>query len=203
MSKKYKILFILIGLFILDAIFVITNNINIIDYTVYNSIRSLNSDFFDYFFRFITIFGNVDVVLLILVILNIKLSRKDAITCDILACVSTISNLIIKNIIQRSRPDVLRLIEIDGFSFPSGHSMIAITLYGYLFYIVNRKVNNKKIKIILEIFILLLIIGICLSRIYLGVHYFTDIFGGVMLGLAELIFIILLDNKSSGGDKSV
>ncbi len=203
MSKKYKILFILIGLFILDAIFVITNNINIIDYTVYNSIRSLNSDFFDYFFRFITIFGNVDVVLLILVILNIKLSRKDAITCDILACVSTISNLIIKNIIQRSRPDVLRLIEIDGFSFPSGHSMIAITLYGYLFYIVNRKVNNKKIKIILEIFILLLIIGICLSRIYLGVHYFTDIFGGVMLGLAELIFIILLDNKFSGGDKSV
>ena len=188
MKKKYIIPSILILLFIIDMILVLSNNVLWFDKTIYNLVRSISNPFIDKYFIFITKLANTTVVIIILAILNIKLCRKDAIKCDILTITSVGTNTIIKNIIKRSRPDVLKLIKQGGYSFPSGHTMIVVTLYGYLFYLLGN-VSNKKLRIVLRILLLWLIINICISRIYVGVHYASDIVGGLTLGLAELYII--------------
>lgn len=86
-----------------------------------------------------------------------------------------ILNRILKLIIARPRPQRLKLVLENGYSFPSGHSMISFAFYGFLIYLINKKVKNKKIKYPLIIFLSLLILFIGISRIYLGVHYVTDV----------------------------
>ena len=108
---------------------------------------------------------------------------------------SVIFNTIIKNIIRRDRPEVLRLISQGGYSYPSGHTMITMCCYGYLFYYVFNFVKNKYLRIILLIVLSLLIISIPISRIYLGVHYFSDIIGGLLLGGCILFIVIKYGNK--------
>ena len=203
MNKKYILLIFLIILFIIDAILVVSSNIIWFDTTIYNAVRSINNSFFDKYFTFITSFANAKTILIVLAILNIKLPRKDAIMCDILTIVSVCTNTILKYIFIRERPDVLRLIKQGGYSFPSGHSMVSVMLYGYLLYLVRNKIKDKKLKIVLEILLGMLILSICASRIYVGVHYASDVFGGIVIGLALLILIILLDKKYSGGEKGV
>ena len=200
LNKKYILLIFLIILFIIDAVLVINNQVGWFDNTIYNAVRSINNSFFDQYFNFFTILGNPVSIIILLVVLNIFLSRKDAIMCDILSITSVITNTIIKNIVRRDRPNVLRLVSEHGFSFPSGHSMISLTLYGYLFYISFTKIKNNKIRIITSTMLLFLIVNICISRIYVGVHYSSDVLGGVLLGLFELILIIHFNNKLNGGE---
>ena len=92
---------------------------------------------------------------------------------------------------MRPRPDHLRLIKQNGYSYPSGHSMISIAVYGFLIYYVYHKVKNKALKIALIILLSLLIILIGISRIYVGVHYPSDVLGGYTLSLLIIIVVIL------------
>ena len=109
-------------------------------------------------------------------------------------------NTIIKNIIQRPRPDHLRLIKQGGYSFPSGHSMIAVCVYGTLIYLVHKKVKNKKIKILLEVLLTLLILLIGISRIYVGVHYPSDVLTGYLISIIILIVNISALEKQFRGN---
>ena len=110
----------------------------------------------------------------------------------------TLVNQVIKHIIRRPRPNVLRLVEESGYSFPSGHSMVSMAFYGIIIYLVYKNVSNKYLKWILIILLSLLILSIGFSRIYVGVHYFTDVAGGFLLGLAYLIIYINIYNKRIG-----
>ena len=94
-----------------------------------------------------------------------------------------------KNIFLRERPIIGQNLLAD-YSFPSGHTFIAITFYGFLLYLVmkDKESNYKKLK---EGVLLFLIITIPLSRLILGVHYLTDVLGGITLGLAYLFFLII------------
>ncbi|MBR2705210.1 MAG: phosphatase PAP2 family protein [Clostridia bacterium] len=103
------------------------------------------------------------------------------------AIVAALLNFLIKNIIQRPRPIGHRLIDENGYSFPSGHSMVSMAFYGYLIYIINKKVESKTIRIISTILLSVLIVLIGLSRIYLGVHYTSDVCGGFCVALSYLM----------------
>ena len=108
----------------------------------------------------------------------------------------TIINRIIKIIVRRERPILINLVEESSFSFPSGHTMVAVTLYGFLIYLINKSKLNKRVKIILNICLILLISLIIISRIYLGVHFFSDCASGIFLALAYLLTIInVLERK--------
>ncbi len=104
-----------------------------------------------------------------------------------------------KFIFHRERPDILRLVDATGFSFPSGHSMTGLCFYGLILYliVINTQVRWKKYVITLLFCVFIFSIG--LSRIYLGVHYASDVLAGFSFGLAWLVAYIAIINKSRQG----
>lgn len=91
-----------------------------------------------------------------------------------------ILNQVLKIIFKRERPDFNRLIDIGGYSFPSGHTMMAFSLYTILAYIIWRNVRNTWGRVAITTLAVLMIVMIAVSRIYLGVHFPSDIVGGVL-----------------------
>lgn len=83
----------------------------------------------------------------------------------------------------------------NGYSLPSGHSMVSMAFYGYLIYLIYRHINNKYIKWSLITLLSLLIISIGISRIYLGVHYTSDVLAGFLVAISYLIIYINIINR--------
>ena len=87
------------------------------------------------------------------------------------------------------------IINETGYSFPSGHSMIAVSFYGFIIFLIWR-MNIKKIyKFLFSLFTGFLIFLIGISRIYLGVHFPSDVIGGYSISLCFLIVYISLIRK--------
>jgi len=108
---------------------------------------------------------------------------------------SAFATIVLKNTYERQRPsNIEHLVEIGGLSFPSGHSLSAMAFYGFCIYLIWRYLRRKSLKIILTVLCTLLIIAIGLSRIYLGVHYPSDVAAGFVGGLIWASFCILLFN---------
>jgi len=105
---------------------------------------------------------------------------------------SALLNILLKQIFRRDRPSLYRLIEETGFSFPSGHSMAAFTLYGAIVFLVWKHIPYVlgRIAVIVGGTCLILMIGI--SRIYLGVHYPSDVLGGYLISACWLTASIWL-----------
>src|SRR5699024_7951222 len=98
---------------------------------------------------------------------------------------------------QRPRPEVSQLIEIGGYSFPSGHTMYAVSLYGITLTLVWFKLKSIGEQIFLTIIISFIIVTIALSRIYLGVHYPSDIIGAIFMSnfIISFTFYIYLSER--------
>lgn len=100
-------------------------------------------------------------------------------------------NTLIKEILQRERPSLQHLVEAGGYSFPSGHAMISMGFYGMIFAIwaIERKIRGRSLFLPCVLgALLILLIG--LSRVYLGVHFPTDIAGGYIAGIIWLVFTV-------------
>lgn len=110
---------------------------------------------------------------------------------------STVLYRIMKAVFARPRPELaVRLIEESGWSFPSGHSMNCIVCYGILIYLLRRHCQERRLANALTVLLSLLILSIGCSRVYVGVHYPTDILGGWSLGLAFLLAATLICEKA-------
>lgn len=107
----------------------------------------------------------------------------------------TIINQVLKFIVKRPRPNDLFLIVETGYSFPSGHSMVSLSFYGLLIYFIYKYFKNKKLKIFLITLLSLIIVLIGVSRVYLGVHFVSDVISGFLLSLSYLIIFIKVINK--------
>ena len=108
-----------------------------------------------------------------------------------------------KLLFQRARPDILRLVQISGYSFPSGHSMTSISFYGLIVYLC-LKYLKQPVKYFIAGTLALLVPAIGISRIYLGVHYASDVIAGFSAGMAWLaVFIVLVDKFHHAGKKPV
>ena len=146
--------------------------------------------------KFMTNFGGaIFVISLTTILFFVIKDKKIGISIITNLGIVTILNQIIKFIMQRPRPTEFRIIEETGYSFPSGHSMVSLAFYGYLIYLIYKYINNKHLKRTLIIILSVLICIIGVSRIYLGVHYTSDVLGGFLISFAYLIIYIELVNK--------
>jgi len=103
---------------------------------------------------------------------------------------TVILNSLLKIYFKRDRPEIYRILDATGFSFPSGHTMMAFSLYTIIAYILWRNIRTTLNHILLILFTTFMIIMISTSRIYLGVHYPSDIVGGFMVSALWLIIVI-------------
>ena len=196
-NLKWIILFIcLIGFLALaeDVFNKEIMNGDIIGYKIISTF--LISDFTIPIAKFITNFGGAIILIVVTIALFISIKNKK-IRLSIFSnlVIITILNQLLKRILQRPRPTEYRIIEETGYSFPSGHSMISMAFYGYLIYLIYKYVKNKYIKWISIILLCTLICAIGISRIYLGVHYTSDVCAGFLISISYLVLYINITNK--------
>lgn len=107
-----------------------------------------------------------------------------------------ISNLLLmfglKYMFNRPRPLIPLLKQVPGLSFPSGHAFMSFTFFGLLIYLVYREVKNVWVKWITIVFLLGMIFFVGLSRVYLRVHYISDVLAGYCFGLLSLVIMLWL-----------
>ena len=169
-------------------------NGDIIGYKIVSTF--LISDFATPIAKLITNFGGAIFLIVLTIVLFILIkNKKIGISIFSNLVIITILNQLLKRILQRPRPTEFRIIEETGYSFPSGHSMVSMAFYGYLIYLIYRYVKNKYIKWISIAFLSVLICSIGVSRIYLGVHYTSDVLGGFLVSISYLILFISTVNK--------
>ena len=133
--------------------------------------------------------------LVIGIYLCFKNRKKDSIIFISMIFISGIFIKLLKDIVHRTRP-INALIQESTFSMPSGHAAIAIVFFGFLAYLAVRK-KSKKIKWLAAIIVAAIIVLISFTRLYLGVHYISDVVVGLILGLVVLIGGIIVSKRLS------
>jgi len=151
------------------------------------------------FFVFVTRVGDrlgyvIVFVLSSLLFYFIFKSWRYVIQLMIVLLVAASSNVLLKQIINRARPDVDYLVTVKTLSYPSGHAMSAMAFYGFLIYLFYTFNIPKLVKYGIIVFLTMLILSIGISRIYLGVHFPSDIAGGFIAGFIWIVFCILILN---------
>ena len=186
-NKRWIISFICLIIFIAVLEDVFDNEITNFDTVIFNTIRSIRTDVVTNMFKVITEFGSAFVLILITVLsLLVLKNKKIGIMIAFNLTTVGIMNQVLKHIIQRPRPIENRLIEQGGYSFPSGHSMASMAFYGLIIYFIFKNVKDKRIRNTLCILLSILIVLIGASRIYLGVHYASDVIAGFVISIAYL-----------------
>ncbi|MBQ6402231.1 MAG: phosphatase PAP2 family protein [Firmicutes bacterium] len=106
-------------------------------------------------------------------------------------------NSLIKHLVQRPRPDVPHLAEEVGYSFPSGHSITSMFFYGLAIFLVWQNSKNRRLNIVLTVLLAIPMILIGPTRIYLGVHFPTDVLGAWCLAIAGIVLAVeILEARS-------
>ena len=129
-------------------------------------------------------------LILIAYFLFVKKHKWFSIKIPAIALTSLLLMFVLKNSFGRSRPLIPLLEKVNGLSFPSGHALMSVTFYGLLGYIAWQTVTNRILKWSLIIVFLLMIITIGFSRIYLRVHFTSDVIAGYCMGLLWLVISI-------------
>lgn len=169
-----------------------TNNASLIDGPVRSAVLSTRSDWLTLIMKFITYMGNWQAITIIcLILLIIKKTRITyGIPLSIGALFVSLANKGIKAIVMRPRPDqAMFLIEQGGWSFPSGHAITSMFFFGMLIWLIRRNVKNRRLANILTVLFVIPMVLIGVSRVYLGVHYPTDVLAGWCLGLLVIVAI--------------
>ena len=178
-------------IFVILARLLLADKVSGFDNKVYNLVIKMKCDPVTFIFKVITTFCSIwFVALLTILIMIFGKDKKKAyyIALNLLLCF--LLNQGLKILFARERPTGINMLDLSTYSFPSGHSMISVAFYGFIGYLFLHSKRDKKIRIfvIISAMILTLLIGI--SRIYLGVHYASDVLAGFVLSLAYLILFV-------------
>ncbi len=173
------------------------NELGWFDSSVTTFVQSFRSDALTTFFKIVTDLGDRYAYITISLLLGCYFMIRhrnwrftlQTVTVLLLA---TASNVMIKRVINRARPSLEHLVEVNTLSYPSGHSMAAMAFYGFLVYLTLSLVPTKRLKAVISIFLILLILCIGTSRIYLGVHYPSDVAAGFVGGLIWVTLCIII-----------
>ena len=149
------------------------------------------------YFLFVTyvgdLYGYLIVVGIFVLVSSLVFKRwQYVVQTTLVLLLATVSNMVLKRFINRARPGIEHLVSVETLSYPSGHAMSAMAFYGFLIYLVYKFRIRKVIKFGLITLLTLLILSIGISRIYLGVHFPSDIAGGFIAGFIWVVFCVLI-----------
>ncbi len=162
----------------------------------------IHTDYLDYIMLGVTNLGHAVVLLIIALFLLVSIDYRSSKNITELLIGGVLSNTLIKLFFKRPRP--FSLFYEYGYSFPSAHMMLSIMFYGYLCYLMYHSKAKKPYKIIFFTIMGLLVSAIGFSRIYINVHYVSDVVGGILFGyLLLLLFIIYTKQKYKLIDESI
>lgn len=204
--KRWIVGIAALAVFIIVAYFVSTGRQLIFDTVIRGWFYSLRTEWLDPVIISLTYLGNTKTIIIICLILLILPQTRIhyGIPVSAAAIVASSFNSFMKIIFQRPRPDIgYHIIDQGGWSFPSGHSITSLVVFGLLIWLMHnagattstsRYIDKKRCSLdnILTVLLLIPCFGIGLSRIYVGVHYPTDVLGGWMLGIIVIIVTITI-----------
>lgn len=210
MEKKLILRFIflltlLVITFIIITYFVLNDGFLGFDQILMTKIKSIETDYLTFIMKVFSFIGSTRPVIfisfiLLLVIYKLYKKRQEVLLYLIVLIGSTIINQLTKFLIKRERP-ISELMMETGFSYPSGHTMGAVSLYGIITFLLWRHVRTSSRRTVLILFSIVMIMTIGFSRIYLNVHYPSDIVGalllsGIWLYLTIWLFQYAMEKKS-------
>ena len=160
------------------------------DWPIQTILRGDLPDSLTFFFSNVTSLINIPVIITwVVVLVGLFLYKKwwsEAILLAGNLALTGILVALLKNVYQRPRPTIQHLVEEGGFSFPSGHALASTLVVGALVIIVSQRVKKRHLRHLLQVLLMVFILTIMISRVYLGVHYPTDVLGSFLLGLGIL-----------------
>lgn len=165
----------------------IYDELNVFDSTVTNLIDRFASPALTRIMKVITDIGSAPVLIIVALLAFYILYRKHRHYWDSAMVALSLGggfllNEILKFAFHRARPNIARLVEAGGYSFPSGHAMISATFYGFIAYLFWINMKRFKLRYVIVVSTLILIVLIGISRIYLGVHYPSDVVAAYAAG---------------------
>lgn len=160
------------------------------DQPIQTAIRGDLPDSLTFLFRTITHLIDIPVIITWVLIVAFIFYRKQwKLESYLMLGNLTLAGILIvtfKNIYQRPRPEILHLVEEKGFSFPSGHSLAVTIMVGTLIVIFSQRIKDQLWKRIVQILLGLYLVSVLISRVYLGVHYPSDVLASLCVGLGVL-----------------
>ncbi|MGH9026145.1 MAG: phosphatase PAP2 family protein [Acidimicrobiia bacterium] len=193
---------VVVGAFVLLALAAAVNGGSLLltwDEPVQRWVEAHRSGALDALFRFFTRFGGLTTVLsglAVLLALVYRLCRPLALALLIACAARPLIEWTLKSLVDRSRPDLDRMVPGNGPSFPSGHVMAAIAVWGLVPPVVALCTNRRVWWWIASVSSGILILLVGASRIYLGVHWFSDVVGALLFGVLYLLAIELVFDRA-------
>jgi membrane-associated phospholipid phosphatase len=198
-AKGLSVRFLIVAGIFLTALFIfifianemVLENENHLDHIAFNDLKSITNPSTTYWMTFITFFGSSYFLLpayifLILYFLFFKKNRKLSLDVASIGITSGIILFSLKAIFHRHRPMDPLVQNVNGFSFPSGHSFSSFTFFGLLIFILWNHNINPIVRWVFTIFFFLFACAIAFSRVYLHVHYASDVIAGLCLCIVWL-----------------
>lgn len=201
--KRYfsfrRLLVLNLAAFSILTFFAKTNPYFPFDLVITRAIQSLNNSFFDSLMKFLTAMGDPifyigSVFLVGLFLLSVKKSKESLILFISTFGVSILTGLI-KVAVSRPRPDPTLILQYKSLydpSFPSGHVLFAIAFYGLILFLAFSHLKKSFLRNLIIFVCSLIILLMPISRVYLGVHWFSDILGSFLIGSVWLYLMISL-----------
>ena len=169
-----------------------------LDQKAFDILHSLRTPTLNLFFTIITHLGSAPAYLILIPIIGLVLYYRGfrwstSVQSSIVLLSSFVLNIALRHFVARPRPiNALRLVEASSYSFPSGHAMSAMALYGFLIYLCYKYLSFGIFRAVTVFVLSILIVMIGISRIYLGVHYASDVLAGFVVGLFWLMTCIII-----------
>ncbi len=176
-------------LFLIWSVLMLKGKLNELDDNFYSKIKI--TDVKTKLWRIITCLASGKFVALLCILFLLFMENKKV---DIVIIINMLIMWVLigtlKRIFKRNRPNINPLVEEEGYSYPSGHTMTATIFYGFLIFLIIISNITIPLKIILTSLFVLLVLLIGYTRVYLGVHFLSDVIGAILFGSSYLLLYI-------------
>ena len=175
--------------FLIWSILMLKGKLNKIDSAFYNKIKITNWK--TNLWKLVTLLADAKLIVIFCILLLILIPNKRiSLTIIINMIIMWVLIGTLKRIFKRERPNINRLVKEKGYSYPSGHTMTATCFYGFLIFLIIISNIIIPLKTVLIILLSSIILLVGYTRIYLGVHYLSDVVGAILFGCSYLLLYI-------------